>query len=82
MPDEAIANQEQEHLKYLKIAHDNHATVCHILKTKPFFHEEFEGIQGLIAFYSELARHLKVKIEEIEPPKKEEKKPALVVEAN
>lgn len=69
-------------LKYLKIAHDNHATVCHLLKTRvQFFHEEFQGIQELVGFYGALRDQLRTKIEEIEPPVKEEPKAPYVVEA-
>lgn len=70
----------EDQLKYMKIAHDNHATVCHMLKTRfQFFFEEFEGIQNLVRFYGALRDQLLAKIEEIEPPApKEPVKPYIV----
>lgn len=67
-------------LHSLKVAHDMHATVVHMLKTRfQFFHEEFEGIQRLVAFYGALRDQLIAKIEEIEPPApKEPPKPYIV----
>ena len=77
-------NQDQlksdDNLKFMKIAHDKHATVIHMFKTRfQFWREEFQPVEEIIAFYSALRDQLKAKIEEIEPPKPEEpKKPQVI----
>lgn len=73
---EQATPEQANELKYLKTAHDYHSTVCHLLKTRvQFFHEEFQGIQEIVGFYGALRDQLKAKIEQIEPPVKEEKAP-------
>jgi hypothetical protein len=85
MSEESKADQttkpvDSEMLKYMKIAHDRHATVVHLFKTRvQFFFEEFLGIQELVAFYEALRDDLLKKIQEIEPaPVSEPKKPYVI----
>jgi len=69
--DEAPVAESKENtdLKYLKLAHDKHATIVHLLSTRvQFFFEEFQSIQEMVAFYGALRDQLRAKIEEIEPP--------------
>jgi hypothetical protein len=69
-------------LTFWKIAHDNHATVVHLLKTRvQFFHEEFLSIHNLVNFYSQLRDDLRVKIEQAEPPVAPEPKKPYVIDA-
>lgn len=70
-----------DHLHYLKLAHDKHATVVQLFKTRfQFFHEEFQPIQELINFYATLQKQLLDKIQEIEPPAPKEKGAPMVVD--
>lgn len=66
---EEQAKTENSELAALKQAHDMYATACHMLKTRvQFFHEEFDGVQSLIGFFSALKEQVLTKIHEIEPP--------------
>lgn len=78
--EEPAKDSEAEKVKWMKIAHDNHATIAHLFKTRfQFFHEEFVGIQKLVAFYEALRDDLLKKIQEIEPaPVSEPKKPYVI----
>jgi len=77
---EPEAFSTETNLMYLKLAHDNHATVCHMLKTRTqYFYEEFEGVKSLVNFYGTLRDQVLTKIHEIEPPKaKEPAKPYII----
>lgn len=74
-------SHDADTLKYMKLAYDRHATVVHLFKTRfQFYYEEFEGIQDIVAFYSELGNQLLKKIHEIEPPAPKEPQKPFVVE--
>jgi hypothetical protein len=68
--DNIIASKpEESELNQLKKMHDYNATVAHVLKTKQFYFEEFQGIIEMIGFFDGMAKELKKKIELLEPPK-------------
>ena len=78
---EMTPEQKLEMLPHLKVAHDQHATIVHMLKTRfQFYAEEFMGVQTLINFYTQLRDDLLKKIEEIEPPAAPQKKSPMTID--
>lgn len=76
---EASKANPEETLKIMKIAHDYHATLVHLVKTRGRFKpSDFDHADILVAFYSRMTAQLLEKIHEIEPPKKKENKPYIV----
>lgn len=57
----------------LKTAHDVYVTTAQILSQRiQFFAEEFESITAIVNFHKDMAKKLRVKIEEMEPKKDED----------
>lgn len=71
-----------ELLEALKLAHDKHATIVHMLSTRfQFFAEEFNAVQSLISFYSALRDQVRAQVEAAEPPAPKEKAKPYIVDA-
>lgn len=67
--------QKDQKLDALKKSHDYYATAIQLLTTRvQYFHEEFQGVANVVQFLTHFRDTLKAEIEQIEPPKKEEKK--------
>lgn len=63
-----------QHLDVLKQTHDYYVIITQTFKQRvQWYHEEFEGVDNIIKFCQNMAAETKKKIEEIEPPKIEEK---------
>lgn len=59
-----------------KIYHDNYATCAHLISTRcKYKHHEMRPVVEAIGFANEMAKTLKSEVEQIEPPKVEEKQP-------
>lgn len=66
-------------LDALKRAHDHYATAIQILTQRvQYYHEEFNAVQQMVAFFTHLKDHAYQAVIKIEPPAKEESKPLVM----
>ena len=76
---ETTTETKTTELDALKRAHDHYATAIQILTQRvQYYHEEFQAVQNMVAFFEHLKEQTLQAVYKIEPPKKEDSKPLVM----